>query len=154
MGALSQDYDHVAKVTILPRSNGTRGFTLFAPSEDQADLPSLRYLKSQLAVALGGRVAEELIFGEDEVTTGAAGDLQRVRSIARRMVTQWGFAGDEIGMTAWESEDGSGPFGRTNASEEKEVAIDSAVSRLCTEAYETTSATLKEHRNILDKMVE
>merc|ERR1719465_59097 len=129
MGALAPEYDPVAKITILPRSNGAGGFTLFTPSEDRQDggMYSLRYLKAQLAVALGGRVSEELVFGEDEVTTGASGDLQQVRSIARRMVTQWGFAGDKLGMTAWESADG-GFFGRTAVSEEKEKAIDDAVS--------------------------
>merc|ERR1719504_487574 len=155
MGALSPDYDPVAKITILPRSNGAGGFTLFTPSEGRMDggMYSLRYLKAQLAVALGGRVSEELIFGEDEVTTGASGDLQQVRSIARRMVTQWGFAGDELGMTAWESADGSGPFGRTNASEEIETKIDAAVSKLCQEAYDTTMATLTEHKSIMEELV-
>jgi len=114
---------------------------------------SLKYLKAQLAVALGGRVSEELVFGEDEVTTGASNDLQQVRNIARRMVTQWGFAGDDLGMTAWESADGSGPFGRTNASEEKEEAIDAAVAKLCQEALETTTKTLTEHRPIMDELV-
>jgi ATP-dependent Zn protease len=56
-------------------------------------------------------------------------------------------------MTAWESADGSGPFGRTNASEEKEAAIDAAVSKLCTEAYDNTMTTLTEHRDILDEVV-
>jgi len=155
MGVMTPEYDPVAKITILPRSNGAGGFTLFVPNEDRMDggMYSLKYLKAQLAVALGGRVAEELIFGEDEVTTGASNDLQQVRSIARRMVTQWGFAGDELGMVAWESADGSGPFGRTNASEEKEAAIDAAVSKLCTEAYDTTMKCLTEHRNILDEIV-
>merc|ERR1719409_1715810 len=139
MGALSPDYDPVAKITILPRSNGAGGFTLFTPSEDRQDggMYSLRYLKAQLAVALGGRCAEEIIFGEDEVTTGASGDLQQVRSIARRMVTQWGFAGDTIGMTAWENSNG-GPMDRTAVSEEKEIAIDNEVKKLCDEAFETT----------------
>jgi len=98
-------------------------------------------------------VSEEIVFGEDEVTTGASNDLQQVRSIARRMVTQWGFAGEDLGMTAWESADGSGPFGRTVASEEKEDAIDKAVSKLCDEAYETTMKTLTEHRAIMDELV-
>jgi cell division protease FtsH len=155
MGVMTPDYDPVAKITILPRSNGAGGFTLFVPNEDRMDggMYSLRYLKAQLAVALGGRVSEEIVFGEDEVTTGASGDLQQVRSIARRMVTQWGFAGEDLGMTAWESADGSGPFGRTAASEEKEAAIDVAVSKLCDEAYETTMKTLTEHRAIMDELV-
>jgi cell division protease FtsH len=69
------------------------------------------------------------------------------------MVTQWGFAGDELGMTAWESADGQGPFGRTNASEEKEMKIDAAVSKLCDEAYATTMKTLTQHRSIMDELV-
>jgi len=155
MGVMTPEYDPVAKITILPRSNGAGGFTLFVPNEDRMDggMYSLKYLKAQLAVALGGRVAEELIFGEDEVTTGASNDLQQVRNIARRMVTQWGFAGDELGMTAWESADGSGPFGRTNASEEKEEMIDAAVSKLCQEAYATTMKTLSEHQAIMEEVV-
>jgi cell division protease FtsH len=157
MGVLMPDYDEVAKITILPRSNGAGGFTLFTPSEDRMDggMYSLRYLKAQLAVALGGRVSEELVFGEDEVTTGASGDLQQVRSIARRMVTQWGFAGDTLGMTAWEVEgSGNSLFGRTAVSEEKEQAIDAAVSALCQEAYDATKRMLTENRDLLDSLVE
>merc|ERR1719478_381409 len=150
MGCLTPDYDPVAKITILPRLNGAGGFTLFTPSQDRMDggMYSLTYLKAQLAVALGGRCAEEIIFGEDEVTTGASGDLQQVRSIARRMVTQWGFAGDELGMTAWESSDGPG-MGSSGVSEEKELAIDKAVAELCDEAYRTTMETLQTHRELL-----
>merc|ERR1719460_3395234 len=88
MGLLTPDYDMVTKVTIVPRSNGAGGFTLFTPSEEQLEsgLYSKRYLESQLAVALGGRCAEEIIYGTDEVTTGASNDLQQVRQIARQMV--------------------------------------------------------------------
>merc|ERR1719482_1221395 len=105
MGCMTLGYDPVAKVTILPRTNGSGGFTLFTPSQDRMDggMYSLTYLKQQLAVGLGGRVAEEVMFGEDEVTTGASGELQQVRSIARRMVTQWGFAGENLGYIAFES---------------------------------------------------
>merc|ERR1719460_1562415 len=108
MAALTPDYDTVAKVTIIPRSNGAGGFTLFTPSEDRLDsgMYSMRYLKQQLAVALGGRVAEEIIYGADEVTTGASNDLQQVRNIARRMVAQWGFAMENMGAVAWEMPEG------------------------------------------------
>merc|ERR1711906_60991 len=105
MGAPMPDYDMVTKVTIIPRTNGAGGFTLFTPSEERLEsgLYSKRYLESQLVVALGGRVAEEIIYGEDEVTTGASNDLQQVRNIARRMVAQWGFSKDALGATAWET---------------------------------------------------
>merc|ERR1711976_538016 len=102
MGALTEGYD-VAKVTILPRTNGAGGFTLFAPSEERmsSGLYSKRYLKDQLAVALGGRVVEEMVYGPEEITTGASGDLQQVRSIARRMVAQWGYSKGSLGAVAW-----------------------------------------------------
>merc|ERR1711966_153524 len=119
MGALTPDYDMVTKVTILPRTNGAGGFTLFTPTEERLEsgLYSMRYLKGQLAVALGGRVAEEIIYGEDEVTTGASNDLQQVRNIARRMVAQWGFAMENMGEApaAWEDPQ-AGAFGPKAAS--------------------------------------
>jgi cell division protease FtsH len=152
MGALTPDYDPVAKITILPRTNGAGGFTVFTPVEDRMDggMYSLKYLKGQLTVALGGRVAEEVIFGKEEVTTGASGDLQQVRNIARRMVTQWGFASDDIGMTAWEGQNGGGAFGSGRASEEKEAAIDTAVQKLTDEAYKTTMEIMTKHKDLLD----
>merc|ERR1711937_898424 len=125
MAALTPGYDGVAKVTIIPRSNGAGGFTLFTPSEDRMEsgLYSRKYLKGQLAVALGGRVAEELFFGKDEITTGASNDLQQVRNIARRMVTQWGFASDDLSMTAWGADDG----GYTALSERQQAKVDASV---------------------------
>merc|ERR1712182_194302 len=120
------DYDMVTKVTIVPRTNGAGGFTLFTPSEERLEsgMYSKKYLEAQLAVALGGRMAEELVFGEDEVTTGASNDLQQVRSIARRMVAQWGFSKNKLGATSWESPDGNGGFGPKGASGATEKAID------------------------------
>ncbi|KAH8097755.1 metalloendopeptidase [Aureococcus anophagefferens] len=79
MAAMTPGYDAVAKVTIVPRSNGAGGFTLFTPNEDRAEsgMYSFSFLNAQLAVALGGRVAEELAYGQEEVTTGASNDLQQ-----------------------------------------------------------------------------
>merc|ERR1719426_724121 len=126
MGALTPDYDQVAKVTILPRSNGAGGFTLFAPSEERMSfgLYSKRYLEGQLAVALAGRVVEELVYGVELITTGASGDLQQVRNIARRMVTQWGYSKDTLAPVAWEMPNGSGGAGPQSASPETEKRID------------------------------
>ena len=75
-------------MTILPRTNGAGGFTLFTPPEERLEtgMYSKRYLKSQLVVALGGRVSEELVFGAEEVTTGASNDLQQVRDRSRRTI--------------------------------------------------------------------
>eukprot|EP00632_Arachnochrysis_sp_CCMP2950_P011499 CAMPEP_0185689874 /NCGR_PEP_ID=MMETSP1164-20130828/744_1 /TAXON_ID=1104430 /ORGANISM="Chrysoreinhardia sp, Strain CCMP2950" /LENGTH=682 /DNA_ID=CAMNT_0028356401 /DNA_START=59 /DNA_END=2107 /DNA_ORIENTATION=+ len=164
MAALTPGYDSVAKVTIIPRSNGAGGFTLFTPSEDRMEsgLYSLRYLKAQLAVALGGRVAEELAFGADEVTTGASNDLQQVRNLARRMIAQWGFRAtpDETNIildapVAWETPDaGQQMFGGPQtASEATEQAIDAEVKALVAEAYDVCKATLKDNWRLMEALV-
>merc|ERR1712085_9092 len=93
-GALMPDYDQVQKISIIPRSNGAGGLTFFAPTDGRLEsgMYSRQYLESQLVVALGGRLAEELIFGEDLVTTGASNDIQQVGNIAKRMVKEWGMS--------------------------------------------------------------
>jgi len=156
MALLTPDYDTVTKVTIIPRTNGAGGFTLFTPSEERLEsgLYSKRYLKGQLAVALGGRVAEELVYGEEEVTTGASNDLQQVRNIARRMVAQWGFAKDSLGATSWESPDGNGGFGPKGASMETELAIDGEVRKIVDKAYKHCYETLTKNRDLLDELTE
>mmetsp|Transcript_20095 Transcript_20095/g.30590 ORF Transcript_20095/g.30590 Transcript_20095/m.30590 type:complete len:671 (+) Transcript_20095:103-2115(+) len=164
MAALTPGYDNVAKVTIIPRSNGAGGFTLFTPSEDRMEsgLYSLRYLKSQLAVALGGRVAEELAFGVEEVTTGASNDLQQVRNLARRMIAQWGFRATADANAildapvAWETPDaGQQMFGGPQtASGSTEQLIDAEVKALVSEAYATCKKTLKDNWALMEKLKE
>jgi len=156
MGALTPDYDMVTKVTIIPRTNGAGGFTLFTPSEERLDsgLYSKRYLEGQLAVALGGRVAEEIVYGEQEVTTGASNDLQQVRSIARRMVAQWGYSKDRLGATSWEEPNGNAPIGPRVASPATEGAIDVEVKALVAKAYKTCKDTLVANRALLDELTE
>merc|ERR1719163_2409186 len=158
MGLLTPDYDQVTKVTIVPRSNGAGGFTLFTPSEEslESGMYTRRYLEAQLAVALGGRVAEELVYGDEEVTTGASNDLQQVRNIARRMVAQWGFANDAMGEApvAWETPEGNGLMRARTASETTEKEIDQQVQKLTDVAYEATVKCLSENRALMDAMVE
>ena len=105
VGALTPNYDTVTKITIAPRGNAG-GLTLFAPDEDRLEsgLYTKDYLKSIISVALGGRIAEEIIFGEQEITTGASSDLERVSSIARQMVTEFGMS-DKIGNVFINSND-------------------------------------------------
>jgi len=155
-GALTPDYDMVTKVTILPRTNGAGGFTLFTPTEERLEsgLYSMRYLKGQLVVALGGRVAEEIVFGKEEVTTGASGDLQQVRNIARRMVAQWGYSKDKLGATSWESPDGNGGFGPAAASAVVEARIDEEVTQLVADAYAACKTMLLDNRELLDELTE
>jgi cell division protease FtsH len=109
VGALIPDYDQVQKISIIPRSNGAGGITFFAPQESrlEAGLYSKQYLESQLAVALGGRLAEEIIFGEDDVTTGASNDFEQVSNIAKRMVKEWGMS-DKVGGVAISSPQSGG----------------------------------------------
>ena len=158
MALLTPDYDQVTKVTIVPRTNGAGGFTLFTPSEERLEsgMYSKRYLEGQLAVALGGRVAEEIIYGEDEVTTGASNDLQQVRSIARRMVAQWGFGSNGLGgaPVAWEAPEGNGMLGPKAASAATEAAIDAEVQRLVEAAYARCHAALTEHHALLDDLAQ
>ncbi|KAJ1408552.1 P-loop containing nucleoside triphosphate hydrolase protein [Ochromonadaceae sp. CCMP2298] len=93
VGGLIPEYDTVTKISIVPRSNGAGGLTFFSPLEDRVDnVVTQHYLESQLAVAWGGRVAEELVFGAGRVTTGASGDLQQIFRIARAMVTEVGMS--------------------------------------------------------------
>jgi cell division protease FtsH len=155
MAALIPGYDNVAKVTIIPRTNGAGGFTLFTPSEERMEsgLYSQNYLKSQLCVALGGRVAEELIYGEDEITTGASGDLQSVRDLARRMVTQWGFRNntsiDDFPI-AWEPSEPIGYGGNSLLSSDTENEIDYEITMIVKHAYEVCKKTLSENMEILE----
>ena len=157
MALLTPDYDQVTKVTIVPRTNGAGGFTLFTPSEERLEsgMYSKRYLEGQLAVALGGRCAEEIIYGEDEVTTGASNDLQQVRSIARRMVAQWGFAMEAMGdaPVAWETGDNQA-FGIKAASVDTEAILDREVQKLVQSAYDRAMSTLTENRALMEYMTD
>merc|ERR1712125_205929 len=154
VGAAMPDYDQVQKISIIPRSNGAGGLTFFAPSDTRLEsgMYSKRYLEAQLAVALGGRVAEEIIFGEDEVTTGASNDLQQVRQIARRMVAQWGFAMDALGMApvAWETPEGNGMMQPRVASASMEKDIDTEVQKLVNAAFEKCYTALSDNRALMD----
>ena len=155
MAALLPGFDAVGKVTIVPRSNGAGGFTLFVPDDERTDsgMYTRSYLESRLMVALGGRVAEELRHGAKEVTTGSSSDLQSVADLARRMVTQWGFSSNTLGATAWESPNGSGMNAPQMASEETQEKIDAEVTKLVGAAYAQCKATLETNRPLLDAVV-
>ena len=156
MGALTPGGDLVTKVTIIPRTNGAGGFTLFTPPEERVDsgLYSKKYLEGQLAIALGGRVAEEIVYGESEVTTGASNDLQQVRSIARRMVTQWGYSKNKLGAISWEDPNGQSAVGPQAASAPTEILIDDEVKELVTKAYVLCKDTLTKNRKLLDDLTQ
>jgi len=159
VGALMPDYDPVQKVSIIPRGRAG-GLTWFTPSEDRMDtgLYSRSYLENQMAVALGGRLAEELIFGEEEVTTGASNDLQQVARVARQMITRFGMS-DRLGPVALGRQQGNMFLGRDimaerDFSEETAAAIDEEVHQLVEVAYRRAKEVLVNNRHILDKLAE
>lgn len=157
VGALMPDYDPVQKISIIPRGRAG-GLTWFTPSEDRMEsgLYSRSYLQNQMAVALGGRVAEEIIFGEEEVTTGASNDLQQVARVARQMITRFGMS-DRLGPVALGRQGGGVFMGRDIASDrdfsdETAAAIDEEVRELVDQAYERAKDVLVGNRAILDKI--
>ncbi|CAK6698761.1 ATP-dependent zinc metalloprotease FtsH3 [Synechococcus sp. CBW1107] len=159
VGALMPDYDPVQKISIIPRGNAG-GLTFFTPSEERMEsgLYSRAYLHNQMAVALGGRVAEEIVYGEDEVTTGASNDLQQVARVARQMVTRFGMS-DRLGPVALGRSQGGMFLGRDIAaerdfSEDTAAAIDEEVSQLVAEAYKRATAVLTGNRKVLDELAD
>ena len=159
VGALMPDYDPVQKISIIPRGNAG-GLTFFTPSEERMEsgLYSRAYLQNQMAVALGGRVAEEIVYGEDEVTTGASNDLQQVARVARQMVTRFGMS-DRLGPVALGRSQGGMFLGRDIAaerdfSEDTAAAIDEEVGQLVAEAYKRATTVLKGNRKVLDELAE
>ena len=157
VGALMPDYDPVQKISIIPRGRAG-GLTWFTPSEDRMDsgLYSRSYLQNQMAVALGGRLAEEIIFGEEEVTTGASNDLQQVTRVARQMVTRFGMS-DRLGPVALGRQNGNMFLGREIASDRDfsdttAAAIDSEVRKLVDDAYRRAKEVLVNNKQILDKL--
>ena len=159
VGALMPDYDPVQKISIIPRGQAG-GLTFFTPSEERMEsgLYSRAYLQNQMAVALGGRVAEEIVYGEDEVTTGASNDLQQVAQVARQMVTRFGMS-DKLGPVALGRAQGGMFLGRDIAaerdfSEDTAATIDEEVSDLVSVAYKRATQVLTQNRSVLDELAE
>ncbi|MCT7950902.1 ATP-dependent zinc metalloprotease FtsH3 [Ancylothrix sp. C2] len=159
VGALMPDYDPVQKISIIPRGRAG-GLTWFTPSEERMDsgLYSRSYLQNQMAVALGGRLAEEIIFGEEEVTTGASNDLQQVARVARQMVMRFGMS-ERLGPVALGRQQGNMFLGRDimaerDFSEETAAAIDEEVRSLIDVAYKRAKEVLLNNRHVLDKLAE
>jgi cell division protease FtsH len=159
VGALMPDYDPVQKISIIPRGQAG-GLTFFTPSEERMEsgLYSRAYLQNQMAVALGGRVAEEIVYGDDEVTTGASNDLQQVARVARQMITRFGMS-DRLGPVALGRSQGGMFLGRDIAaerdfSEDTAAAIDEEVSLLVDEAYRRAKDVLTTNRPVLDELAD
>jgi cell division protease FtsH len=156
VAAVLPDLDPLYKVTIVPRGRAL-GVTQFRPEEDRRNLPRT-YLLERLAVALGGRSAEELALGE--ITTGAENDLKAASQLARRMVTEWGM-GEHNGPVVYDLADGNSylsqpqPEGHPRVySEATASRLDAEVERLMTDAHQQARSVLTEHREVLDRLAQ
>lgn len=144
-GAVIPGYDRVRKVSIIPRG-AAGGVTFFQPSEENAEsaLYTKQYLKNQMVVALGGRAAEELIYGADNITTGASSDYAQVYNIAREMVTTYGL--------------GINNFDYRNLSPTAALMVDKEISDLVSECYkrskELLSINMLELKQLKEKLIE
>jgi len=154
VGLTVPDHDPVYKVSIIPRGRAL-GVTMFLPEEDRYSY-SKRRLNSQIASLFGGRIAEELVFGADAVTTGASNDIERATDIARNMVTKWGLS-DRLGPLTYTEEDGEVFLGRT-VTQHKQVsdvtihAIDEEVRKIIDLNYQLATTILTTHIEQLHAM--
>ena len=146
--------DPVHKATIVPRGRAL-GVVMRLPQGDRLSM-SRDKLKADLAVAMGGRVAEELIFGDEKVTTGASSDIKQATNIARKMVTEWGLS-DAVGPLDYSGQDDhfSGMAGRkSDLSDDKASLIDSEIKRIVNDGYERARKILTEKNKDLHKLAE
>ncbi|MEH2042303.1 ATP-dependent zinc metalloprotease FtsH [Nostoc sp.] len=148
-------HDPVQKVTLIPRGQAL-GLTWFTPNEEQG-LISRSQLKARITATLGGRAAEEIVFGKPEVTTGAGNDLQQVTGMARQMVTRFGMS--ELGPLSLENQSGEVFLGRdwmnkSDYSEEIAAKIDSQVREIVNNSYIRAIELLQENRIVLERLVD
>jgi cell division protease FtsH len=154
VGLSVPDHDPVYKVSIIPRGRAL-GVTMFLPEEDRYSF-SKRRINSQISSLFGGRIAEELIFGSDAVTTGASNDIERATELSRNMVTKWGLS-DRLGPLTYTEEDGEVFLGRTVA-QHKQVsditvhAIDEEIRNIIDANYQRSVTILKEKLETLHLM--
>jgi len=155
VGHVLPDSDPVHKVTIIPRG-GTGGVTWFLPPEDKS-YTNVYEFKDILARAMGGRIAEQLIYGEDGITTGAGSDLRKATEIARDMVIEQGM-GESLRDQVFHEDNGGLMFDKMTRerpySDETAKLIDQEVAQLITEAKQRAMLVLKENRSFLDKLAE
>ncbi|MCQ8182518.1 ATP-dependent zinc metalloprotease FtsH [Methylomonas sp. SURF-1] len=156
VGRLVPDHDPVYKVSIMPRGRAL-GVTMFLPERDQYSA-SKRKLDSMISSLYGGRIAEELIFGWEEVSTGASNDIERATELARNMVTKWGLS-QRLGPLAYSEEEGEIFLGRSvtqhkSVAEETSHTIDEEIRSIIDRNYERAETILKENMDILHAMAE
>ncbi|MDP8173915.1 ATP-dependent zinc metalloprotease FtsH [Phocoenobacter skyensis] len=147
VGYLMPEHDPVHKVTIIPRGQAL-GVTFFLPEGDRISM-SHKQIESKLASVYGGRLAEEIIYGKENISTGASSDIQVASGLARRMVTEWGFS-ENLGPILYKDDEG---FGAPKVvSEETAKLIDEEVRKIVDRNYEKARACLLENMDILHAM--
>ena len=156
VGRMMPGHDPVYKVTIIPRGRAL-GLTMFLPEEDRLSY-SRRYLESQLCSLFGGRVAEQLVFGEEAVTTGASNDIHRATEIARNMVTKWGLS-EKLGPLSYGEDEGEVFLGHSvtkhkGISDETAHVIDEEIRNIVDRNYSKAEKILKDNLEKLHIMAE
>jgi len=156
VGLTVPDHDPVYKVSIIPRGRAL-GVTMFLPEEDRYS-HSKRRLESQISSLFGGRIAEEIIFGPEAVTTGASNDIERATDLARNMVTKWGLS-ERLGPLTYSEEDGEIFLGRS-VTQHKQMsdgtahAIDEEIRSIIDTNYQRAEGILQENMDKLHLMSE
>ncbi|MBQ8237987.1 MAG: ATP-dependent zinc metalloprotease FtsH [Oscillospiraceae bacterium] len=152
VSALEKGAQPVSKITIVPHTTGALGYTLYLPEEEKI-LSTRDELLTQLRSLLGGRAAEQIVFGT--VTNGASNDIQQATSLARHMVSLWGMS-DELGLMATASVNNQYLDGQAHmdCSQETAAKVDAAVRKLMQDAYEASKQTLVDNRALLDEISE
>jgi cell division protease FtsH len=154
VGRLVPDHDPVYKVSIIPRGRAL-GVTMYLPEQDRFS-HSKQHLESNISSLYGGRIAEEMIYGFEKVSTGASNDIERATQLARKMVTQWGFS-QKLGPMLFAEEEGEVFLGRSsskslNMSDETAQAIDIEIKAFVDRNYQRAEKILNENRDILESM--
>ncbi|MCV2883984.1 ATP-dependent zinc metalloprotease FtsH [Aestuariibacter sp. AA17] len=154
VGRLVPEHDPVYKVSIIPRGRAL-GVTMYLPEQDRVS-HSKQHLESMISSLFGGRIAEQIIYGDDKVTTGASNDIERATDIARKMVTQWGLS-TKMGPMLYAEEEGEVFLGRSmskakHMSDDTARAIDAEIKSLIDRNYERAETILKDNIDILHSM--
>ncbi|EEX95407.1 cell division protein FtsH [Vibrio orientalis CIP 102891 = ATCC 33934] len=154
VGRLVPEHDPVYKVSIIPRGRAL-GVTMYLPEQDRVSM-SRQHLESMVSSLYGGRLAEELIYGADKVSTGASNDIERATDIARKMVTQWGFS-EKLGPLLYAEEEGEVFLGRSvtqtkHMSDDTAKLIDTEIRKIIDRNYTRAKQILEENMDIMHAM--
>ena len=154
VGRLVPEHDPVYKVSIIPRGRAL-GVTMYLPEKDRVS-HSKQHLESMISSLFGGRIAEQIIYGDDKVTTGASNDIERATEIARKMVTQWGLS-TKMGPMLYAEEEGEVFLGNSmsrasSMSDDTARAIDAEIKSLIDRNYERAQRILEDNKDVLHTM--